>query len=82
MNKIVEQFNITDEYWGDKKKYKFRVRIGSFDNQTEMEREVNELLEHHLQWQAYLLPTEFDNKPTTIKEYTPKRVVFGYEKKI
>ena len=26
----------TDEYWGDKKKYKFRVRIDSFDNQTEV----------------------------------------------
>ena len=34
MNKIVEQFQYTDEYWGDKKKYKFRVRIDSFDNQT------------------------------------------------
>ena len=37
MNKIVEQFQYaTDEYWGDKKKYKFRVRIDSFDNQTEV----------------------------------------------
>ena len=37
MNKIVEAFQYaTDEYWGDKEKYKFRVRIDSFDNQTEV----------------------------------------------
>ena len=29
---------------------------------------------------AYLLPKEFDNKPTSTKEFTPKRVVFGYER--
>ena len=28
---------------------------------------------------AYLLPAEFDNRPTTAKEYTPKRVSFGIE---
>ena len=28
---------------------------------------------------AYLLPSEFNNKPTSNKEFTPKRVVFGYE---
>ena len=36
MNQIVEQFQyITDDYWGDKDKFKFRVRIDSFDNQSE-----------------------------------------------
>ena len=37
MNKIVEQFQWpTDDYWGDKDKFKFRVRIDSFDNQSEV----------------------------------------------
>ena len=37
MNQIVEQFQYqTDDYWGDKDKFKFRVRIDSFDNQSEV----------------------------------------------
>ena len=82
MNKIVEQFQYaTDEYWGDKKKYKFRVRIDSFDNQTEVGQGSERIVRTSFTMavNAYLLPAEFDNKPTTIKEYTPKRVVFGYE---
>ena len=82
MNKIVEQFQYaTDEYWGDKKKYKFRVRIDSFDNQTEVGQGSERIVRTSFTMavNAYLLPSEFDNKPTTIKEYTPKRVVFGYE---
>ena len=27
---------MTDDYWGDKDKFKFRVRIDSFDNQSEV----------------------------------------------
>jgi len=82
MNKIVEQFQYaTDEYWGDKDKYKFRVRIDSFDNQTEVGQGTERIVRttFTMAVNAYLLPEQFDNKPTTIKEYTPKRVVFGYE---
>ena len=82
MNKIVEQFQYaTDEYWGDKNKYKFRVRIDSFDNQTEVGQGSERIVRTSFTMavNAYLLPEQFDNKPTTIKEYTPKRVVFGYE---
>ena len=82
MNKIVEQFQYaTDEYWGDRKKYKFRVRIDSFDNQTEVGQGSERIVRTSFTMavNAYLLPAEFDNKPTTIKEYTPKRVVFGFE---
>tara|TARA_Y100001937_G_scaffold31042_1_gene44526 strand:- start:858 stop:1997 length:1140 start_codon:yes stop_codon:yes gene_type:complete len=82
MNKIVEQFQYaTDEYWGDKNKYKFRVRIDSFDNQTEVGQGTERIVRttFTMAVNAYLLPEQFNNKPTTIKEYTPKRVVFGYE---
>ena len=35
MNKIVEAFQYaTDEYWGDKEGFKFRVKIDNFDNTT------------------------------------------------
>jgi len=82
MNKIVEQFQYaTDEYWGDKDKYKFRVRIDSFDNQTEVGQGTERIVRttFTMAVNAYLLPEQFDNKPTTAKEYTPKKVVFGYE---
>ena len=82
MNKIVEAFQYaTDEYWGDKDKYKFRVRIDSFDNQTEVGQGSERIVRTSFTMavNAYLLPSEFNNKPTTIKEYTPKKVVFGYE---
>lgn len=82
MNKIVEAFQYaTDEYWGDKKKYKFRVRVDSFDNQTEVGEGSERIVRttFTMAVNAYLLPEEFDNKPTITKEFTPKRVVFGYE---
>ena len=82
MNKIVEQFQYaTDEYWGDKKKYKFRVRIDSFDNQTELFQGSERIVRttFTMAVNAYLLPKEFNNKPTSTKEFTPKRVIFGYE---
>ena len=82
MNKIVEAFQYaTDEYWGDKNKYKFRVRIDSFDNQTEVGEGSERIVRTSFTMavNAYLLPEEFDNKPTITKEFTPKRVIFGYE---
>tara|TARA_B100001564_G_scaffold354336_1_gene364722 strand:+ start:1131 stop:2270 length:1140 start_codon:yes stop_codon:yes gene_type:complete len=82
MNKIVEAFQYaTDEYWGDKQKYKFRVRIDSFDNQTEVGEGTERIVRttFTMAVNAYLLPSEFNNRPTTAKEYTPKRVHFGVE---
>jgi hypothetical protein len=82
MNKIVEAFQYaTDEYWGDRQKYKFRVRIDSFDNQTEVGEGTERIVRttFTMAVNAYLLPAEFDNRPTTAKEYTPKRVSFGIE---
>ena len=82
MNQIVEQFQYaTDDYWGDKDKFKFRVRIDSFDNQTEVGQGTERIVRttFTMAVNAYLLPEQFDNKPTTAKEYTPKKVVFGYE---
>ena len=70
MNKIVEQFQYaTDEYWGDKKKYKFRVRIDSFDNQTEVGQGSERVVRTSFTMavNAYLLPSEFNNKPKSNK---------------
>ena len=82
MNKIVEAFQYaTDEYWGDKDKYKFRVRIDSFDNTTEIGETEQRIVRttFTMAVYAYLLPEKYDNRPTTKKTMTSKKVVWGTE---
>jgi hypothetical protein len=82
MNKIVEAFQYaTDEYWGDKEKYKFRVKIDSFDNTTEVGETEQRIVRttFTMAVYAYLLPEKYDNQPTTTKTLTNKKVVWGTE---
>jgi hypothetical protein len=82
MNEIVEAFQwATDEYWGDKDGYKFRVRIDSFDNTTEVGEGTQRIVRTSFTMavNAYLLPEKFDNELTTKKSLSPKKVVWGME---
>lgn len=82
MNKIVEAFQYaTDEYWGDKGGFKFRVRIDNFDNQTEVGEGTQRIVRTNftMMVNAYLLPEKFDNESTHKKTIGPKKVVFGTE---
>ena len=82
MNKIVEAFQYaTDEYWGDKNGFKFRVRIDSFDNTTELSEGSQRIVRTNFTMAvyAYLLPEQFDNESTHKKSITPKKVVWGVE---
>ena len=82
MNKIVEAFQYaTDRYWGNEDKYKFRVRIDSFDNQQEVGEGSERVIRttFTMQVNAYLLPETFNEVPTIKKERSKKRVVFGIE---
>jgi len=82
MNKIVEAFQYaTDEYWGDKSGFKFRVRIDSFDNTTEVGEGSQRIVRTNFTMavNAYLLPEKFDNELTTKKGFSPKKVVWGIE---
>lgn len=82
MNKIVEAFQYaTDEYWGDKSGFKFRVRIDSFDNTTEVGEGSQRIVRttFTMAVNAYLLPEKFDNELTTKKGFSPKKVVWGIE---
>ena len=82
MNKIVEMFQYaTDEYWGDKNGFKFRVRIDSFDNTTELSEGSQRIVRTNFTMAvyAYLLPEQFDNESTHKKSITPKKVVWGVE---
>ena len=82
MNEIVEAFQwATDEYWGDKDGYKFRVRIDSFDNTTEVGEGTQRIVRTSFTMavNAYLLPEKFDNESTHKKSLSPKKVVWGIE---
>jgi hypothetical protein len=82
MNKIVEAFQYaTDEYWGDKSGFKFRVKIDSFDNTTEVGEGVQRIVRTTFTMlvNAYLLPEKFDNESTTKKEISPKKIVWAGE---
>jgi hypothetical protein len=82
MNKIVEAFQYaTDEYWGDKGGFKFRVRIDNFDNQTEVGEGTQRIVRTNftMMVNAYLLPEQFDNESTHKKVVGPKKVIFGTE---
>ena len=82
MNKIVEAFQYaTDEYWGDKGGFKFRTKIDSFDNTTELSEGSQRIVRTNFTMvvKAYLLPEQFDNESTHKKSITPKKVVWGVE---
>lgn len=82
MNKIVEAFQYaTDEYWGDKNGFKFRTKIDSFDNTTEVGEGSQRIVRTTFTMlvNAYLLPEQFNNESTHKKSITPKKVVWGME---
>ena len=82
MNKVVEAFQYaTDEYWGDKSGFKFRVKIDSFDNTTEISEGSQRIVRTNFTMavNAYLLPEQFDNETTHKKSIKPKKVVWGTE---
>jgi hypothetical protein len=82
MNKVVESFQYaTDEYWGDKNGFKFKVRIDSFDNTTEVGEGTQRIVRttFTMAVNAYLLPEKFDNESTTKKEISPKKIVWAGE---
>jgi hypothetical protein len=82
MNKIVEAFQYaTDEYWGDKSGFKFRTKIDSFDNTTEVGEGSQRVVRTTFTMlvNAYLLPEQFNNESTHRKSLTPKKVVWGLE---
>ena len=79
MNQIVEQFqHAPDDYWGDKDKFKFRVRIDSFDNQSEVNHQGSERIVRttfNMVTTPYLLPEQFNKKDTNILSFGPKKLL-------
>ena len=82
MNKIVEKVIYSDgAYWGDPEKLRFRSRVESFTDATEVS-DVERLVRTNFSvtLRGYLLPDgNFDHRSTTQKHITPKKVMIGTE---
>jgi len=82
MNKIVERVVYSDgAYWGDPDKLRFRTRIDSFADATEIS-DVERLVRTNftVTLRGYLLPEgNFEHRATTQKFISPKKVIFGTE---
>jgi len=82
MNNIVEKVVYSDgAYWGDPDKLRFRSRVESFSDVTEVS-DVERLVRTNftVSLKGYLLPKgNFDHRSTTQKFLTPKKVIIGSE---
>tara|TARA_R100001015_G_C4632126_1_gene195278 strand:+ start:2327 stop:4003 length:1677 start_codon:yes stop_codon:yes gene_type:complete len=82
MNNIVEKVVYSDgAYWGDPNKLRFRSRVESFSDVTEVS-DVERLVRTNftVSLKGYLLPKgNFDHRSTTQKFLTPKKVIIGSE---
>ena len=79
MNEVVEAFQFaTDTYWGDKDGFKFISKVSSFDTTTEVAEGSQRLVKttFTISVNAYLLPEKFDNRPTTSKSFSPKKILW------
>jgi len=76
MNKIVEKINYSDgAYWGEPGKMRFRTRIESFSNSTQVENERLIKTTFSMTLNGYILPEAFNNYNTTQKYLTPKKLI-------
>ena len=77
MNAIVEKINYSDgAYWGEPGKMRFRTRIESFTDASEVtdqERLIKTTFTVNLY--GYILPETYNSKTTTQKYLTPKKII-------
>jgi len=76
MNKIIEKVNYSDgAYWGEPGKMRFRTRIESFSDASEVDGERLIKTTFSVQLYGYILPETFDSKTTTQKYLSPKKII-------
>jgi len=76
MNRIVEKINYSDgAYWGEPNKMRFRTRIESFSDASELDGERLIKTTFSVQLYGYILPETFNNYTTTQKYLTPKKII-------
>jgi hypothetical protein len=81
MNTLVEKINYTDgAYWGEPGKMRFRTRIESFTDASEMDAQERLIkTTFAVQMMGYIIPEEFNNYVTTKRQLTPKRLIFNID---
>ena len=81
MNKIIERVNYTDNsYWGEPGKMRFRSKIDSFSDASEMDTQERIIKTNFsVQLYGYIIPEEFNNMITTKKQLTPKKVIINMD---
>ena len=76
MNQIVEKINYSDgAYWGEPGKMRFRTRIDSFSDASQVDGERLIKTTFSVTLNGYILPETFDGKTTTQKYLTPKKLI-------
>jgi hypothetical protein len=82
LNEVIESLNwASEEYWGDKDKFKFITFVSEYtvNNEiTENNERINRV-EFSLNVKAYLLPAKFDGEKTTKKGFSSRVVVVTSE---
>jgi len=81
-NTIVEAINFsTEDYWGDKKRFRFRTSISDYNFETTVDAGQDRVVKatFSLMAYAYLLPNgKFEGYKSTVqKAFTMRKVVFG-----
>jgi hypothetical protein len=82
LNTVIESLSFaSDEYWGDKTKFKFLTTISDYNVVNEVGEDVERInrVEFSLTVKAYLLPEKFDGEDTTKKSFSTKRVIVATE---
>jgi hypothetical protein len=85
-NSIVEAVNFsTEDYWGDKNKFKFRTTISDYNFETTNDAGQDRVVKttFSMMCYAYLLPDKFENYKSVVqKAFTPRKVVFDTHEKM
>jgi hypothetical protein len=85
-NAIVEAVNFsTEDYWGEKNKFKFRTTISDYNFETTTDAGQDRIVKttFSMMCYAYLLPDKFENYKSVVqKAFTPRKVVFDTHEKM
>jgi hypothetical protein len=86
-NSVVEAINFaTEDYWGDKQRFKFRTSISDYNFETSVDAGQDRVVKatFSLMCYAYLLPNgKFEGYKSTVqKAFTLRKVVFGVNESI
>ena len=82
LNAVIESLTYSsDEYWGDKQKFKFNTTIADYNVINEVGEGTERInrVEFTLNVKAYLLPEKFDGEATTKKSFNSSKIVVATE---